>query len=207
MSRLKVKITGVEKKDNNNPIITLEAKHDFNIVKFMHIANDFSWELVATAKEIPQYVCLTTVPTFNADFKKKFRKCYCDKDLENLSKEVYGLREMVFQIPQKNNNMLIVNKEKKYVLLKLNGKEYRVDCHKEDEFDWQIGFGLALSQCYGRKSKWEDMREFYRNENRKLNYKEYAKWCIVEYFKNDMIEINNLKNKIKEINEYGKVDL
>lgn len=127
--------------------------------------------------------------------KEKFNKNYI----------VQFLGQWSFQIPQKN--MLIVNKEKKYVLLKIKGKEYRVDCHKDDKFDWLIGFGLALSKAFGKNAKWEETREFYRNKNRKLNYKEYAKWCVVEYFNNDMIEINNLKNKIKEINEYGKVDL
>lgn len=139
---------------------------------------------------------------------KSFDSCILDTKLlkmgtfklENLGGTMYGLKSVT-------KDMLIVNKEKKYVLLKFNGKEYRVDCHEEDKFNWEIGFGLALSKAFGKQCKWEEIREFYRNKNRKLNYKEYAKWCIIEYFRNDVIEINNLKNKVKEINEYGKVDL
>lgn len=112
--------------------------------------------------------------------------------------------------------MLIINKDKKYVIYKVNNKEYRVDCHNDDKFDWQIGFGLALSKCFGKNHKWQRARENFRHNiineedgkvKRVLDYESYSKWCIYEYYHNDTDEIKNLKNKVKEINELGKVDL
>lgn len=147
------------------------------------------------------------------DFKKQenHEKDVCDyKNVFVLPKEKFNTNYKVFFLGEwlsKSKNMLIINKEKKYVLLKFNGKEYRVDCHEEDKFNWEIGFGLALSKAVGKLCKWEKTREFYRDKNRKLNYKEYAKWCIIEYFNNDVIAFNRLKKAVEEINEYGKVDL
>lgn len=121
--------------------------------------------------------------------------------LDNLSGTMFGLKSVT-------KDMLIVNKEKKYVLLKLDGKEYKVECHKDDKFDWLIGFGLALSKYYGNWNKSKNAREYFRNpKTHKLNYKEYAKWCVYDFFTNDTTKISNLQNKVKEINEYGKVDL
>lgn len=112
--------------------------------------------------------------------------------------------------------MLIINKDKKYVIYKINNEEYRVDCHNDDQFDWQIGFGLALSKCFGKSHKWQRARENFRHNiineedgkvKRVLDYESYSKWCIYEYYHNDTDEIKNLQNKVKEINELGKVDL
>ena len=108
---------------------------------------------------------------------------------------------------KKYHNMLIVCKENKYVLLKYDGYEIKIECNEKDKFDWRIGFGLALSKMFGNQPKWKEHREFYRNKKRLLDYKQYALWCVMEYFENDMIRLNKLGNKIKEINENGKVDL
>ena len=120
--------------------------------------------------------------------------------LEEIINEILGLNN-------KYSNKLIVCKEKKYVLLKWNGKEYKVQCHEKDKFDWRIGFGLALSQVFGNQPKWKEHREYYRNKKRQLDYKQYALWCIIEFYQNDIIAMSKLNNKIKEINENGKVDL
>lgn len=116
----------------------------------------------------------------------------------------------------KQRDMLIINKDKKYVIYKVNNKEYRVDCHKDDEFNWQVGFGLALSKCFGKQYKWQRARENFRhniiNEDdgsvkRVLDYESYSKWCIYEYYHNDTDDMAKLVQKVKEINELGKVDL
>lgn len=103
--------------------------------------------------------------------------------------------------------MLIVCKDKKIVIYKCLGKEFKIQCHEEDEFDWSIGFGLALSQAYGKRLKWKTHREYYRNKERKLDYKKYSLWCIMEYFNNDVTKLDKLDKLVKEINENGKVDL
>ena len=185
MPKLKVEIMGAKKETNKNPIITLRANHDFNIVRFMNINDDFNWELVATRKENHEQ------DMFDYGFN-----------------HLITLDKMFLTIPKSPKDMLIVNKEKKYVLLKLCGKEFKVECHKDDKFEWLIGFGLALSKFYGNWNKSKNAREYYRNpKTHKLKYKEYAKWCVCEFFMNDITKIGNLQNKVKEINEYGKVDL
>lgn len=74
-----------------------------------------------------------------------------------------------------------VNKEKYTVTLKMFNEAITIHCHKDDKFDWEIGFGLALSKtCSTPKHKM--MREMLRDKNRKLDYKNYAKWCIIEFF-------------------------
>ena len=180
MPTLKVEIIGVEKVENRNPIITLKANHDFNIVRFMNINNNFDWELVATRKE-------------------------------NHEKDVFDyqfLGQRFFQIPKSPKEMLIINNNKKYVSYKINSNEYKVECHKDDKFNWFIGFGLALSKCYGNQEKWKNAREYFRNNKKRvLDYKEYARWCVFEYFENDTIKLKEIQTKVKEINEYGKVDL
>ena len=133
---------------------------------------------------------------------------YVIVDFKDIADFVRPIFKQDIKLDRKFNNMLIVCKNKKYVLLKYDGNEYKVQCHEQDKFDWRIGFGLALSQIYGKKSKWKEHREYYRNnKKRKLDYKKYALWCINEFYHNDMFDINNLEYRIKEINENGKVDL
>ena len=180
MPKLNVDIISTKKIEKHNPIITLEAKHDFDIVKFMNKSFDFDWELVSTRKENHEQ------DVFDYQF----------------------LGEMFFPIPKSPKEMLIVNNNKKYVSYKINNKEYKVECHKDDKFNWFIGFGLALSKCYGNQEKWKNAREYFRNSKKRvLDYKEYAKWCVFEYFENDTIKLKEIQTKVKEINEYGKVDL
>lgn len=157
---------------------------------------------------------IKTVPNiFNIAKKKEIMDSF--KHFLNGDKLVFP-KLSIYEENKQTVCMLIINKDKKYVIYKINNKEYRVDCHKDDEFNWQIGFGLALSKCFGKQYKWQRARENFRhniiNEDdgsvkRVLDYESYSKWCIYEYYHNDTDEIKNLKNKVKEINELGKVDL
>lgn len=78
-----------------------------------------------------------------------------------------------------------VNEGKRTVVLKKGNKLITIRCHEEDTFDWEIGFGLAISKLMVYSPKYKMMREILRDENRKLDYKTYAKWCIVEFFEGD----------------------
>ena len=107
MPKLKVEIIGAKKEINENPIITLRANHDFNIVRFMHINDDFDWELVSTRKENHEqdvfdygFNQLITIPEFNENYIAKF------------------LGQRFFPIPKSPKEMLIVNNNKKYVSYK-----------------------------------------------------------------------------------------
>lgn len=105
-----------------------------------------------------------------------------------------------------SKNMLIVCKEKKYVLLKYLGKEIKIKCHPSDKFNWEIGFGLALSRIYQKNQDYIFAKKYFTNAKGKLNYKEYAKWCIYENYP-DLKDYADIKEKVKKINENGKVDL
>lgn len=103
---------------------------------------------------------------------------------------------------------LFVDKVKKTVVFKKNEEVYKVKCDEEDKFDWKIGFGLALSHCYGDQLHWKETREHMRNKKtHKLDYKRYAKWCVIEYFKNNVILIDLIDEQVKKIKTYGKVEL
>lgn len=204
MPKLKVEIQSVFRScEDGFPRIVLKPNHDFNINNFTKIVklNNKEFELVSTKKENHEKDVFDYM-------NKSFDSCKLDIKilktgkikLDNLGGTTFGLKSV-------NKDMLIVNKEKKYVLLKLCGKEFKVSCHKDDKFNWFTGFGLALSKCYGNQEKWENAREFFRNKKRVLDYKEYAKWCVFEYFENDTIKLKEIQTKVKEINEYGKVDL
>lgn len=120
------------------------------------------------------------------------------------------LINIIFDTCQKVRNnppMLIVCKDKKYVMLKYNNEEVKIQCHEQDEFDWKIGFGLALSKMFGASRNHKSAREYFRdNETHKLNYKEYAKWCIYDIYDN-LNDFKVIEDKVKEIEENGKVDL
>lgn len=157
---------------------------------------------------------IKTVPNiFNIAKKKEIMDSF--KHFLNGDKLVFP-KLSIYEENKQKRCMLIINKDKKYVIYKNNNKEYRVDCHKDDEFNWQIGFGLALSKCFGKQYKWQRARENFRhniiNEDdgsvkRVLDYESYSKWCIYEYYHNDTDEMAKLVHKVKEINELGKVDL
>lgn len=150
-----------------------------------------------------------------------FEPCVVVENFTNHEQDVYdyvvkGLMHNPIVKMEQIRCMLIINKDKKYVIYKKNNKEYRVDCHKDDEFNWQVGFGLALSKCFGKQYKWQRARENFRhniiNEDdgsvkRVLDYESYSKWCIYEYYHNDTDDMAKLVQKVKEINELGKVDL
>ena len=130
---------------------------------------------------------------------------------ENHEKDVFDyllLGEKIFSKHKSPKEMLIINNNKKYVSYKIDNKEYKVECHKDDKFNWFTGFGLALSKCYGNQKKLKNAREYFRNQKtHKLDYKNYAQWCVFEHYCNDLVKVKEIQTKVKEINEYGKVDL
>lgn len=200
MPKLKVEIIDVFRNcEDGYPIIGLKPNHDFNIDNFKKIVklNNKGFELVSTEKE-----------NHEQDVFEYMKQLIDKRKLNYEPFDFTLLGQMFFPIPPKFKDMLIVCKEKKYVLLKLCGEEYRVNCHEDDKFNWLIGFGLALSKAFGNNKKWKNAREYFRNsKTRKLDYKKYAEWCVFEYYGNDLSQVKELQNKIKEINEYGKVDL
>lgn len=202
MPKLKVKVVEIERECNDDiPRITIQPLHDFNMLRFMQNvkSKDYEFELVGKRKE----------ETNHEEDAFEYMNQLIDK--RKLNYEPFDftfLGQMFFPIPPKFKDMLIINKNKKYVLLKLCGEEYRVNCHEDDKFNWFIGFGLALSKSFGNNKKWKNAREYFRNpKTHKLDYKNYAQWCVFEHYCNDLSQVKELQNKVKEINEYGKVDL
>ena len=84
--------------------------------------------------------------------------------------------------------IFFVNEKKKTVVLVVDYGEdvkkdtYVVKCHAQDTFDLITGIGLAISQCYAGSKKHSAMRELLRNSKRRLDYKTYAKWCVLDFF-------------------------
>ena len=79
---------------------------------------------------------------------------------------------------------LIICSSKKYVGLKTKNTFYRKECHKDDEFDWKIGLGLAISQ-FASDEHWK----------KKINVN-------INNYRNTVIE----KENGKVINTYKELD-
>lgn len=136
--------------------------------------------------------------------------------------DMYSLKEGICNMKAKNlfKNMfdsiylmrkdmkLIVNVDKRIVIVKTGDNVcHKVKCHEEDEFDWKIGFGLALSQAFGELPVWKATREFYRGEDDKLDYVKYSQWCITEFFCNNVIGFYELNKKVQDSNFNCVIDL
>lgn len=94
---------------------------------------------------------------------------------------------------------IIINTEKKYVLLRNEHYEYKKECAKEDTFDWEVGLGLAISKFFslyyplafthqGKQSpKIDDyrikVREITKEKGKKDIIKEYKEFDYINYGK------------------------
>lgn len=93
----------------------------------------------------------------------------------------------------------LINKEKKTLFLQYYKQKIVIKCHEEDDFNWKIGLGLALSNANAineRKAKWHRDKWFRTKENHKLDYEAYSNWVLVEYYKNDMEDLYNLEQRV-----------
>lgn len=133
------------------------------------------------------------------------------EELEKVKNSLYVNKGFFKNFCKENHepkNMLNVNNVKKYVLLKFDGEESKIICNEEDKFNWQIGFGLAISHIFSKHSyNMRRAREYYRNSKGVLDYKKYAHWCILYFVNFSMDTLVSIENDVKEIKEYGKVDL
>ena len=104
-------------------------------------------------------------------------------------------------------NRFQINKEKKCVFLQLGSKKINIKCHEEDEFDWKIGLGLAISKL-NDNVKYKSHREFFRDkETNLLDVKKYSDWVITEYYDNDMYEIEELENRVAKSKDKEFIEL
>lgn len=92
----------------------------------------------------------------------------------------------------------VVNREKKTIVLYNKFNRVIIKCHEEDTFNLEIGVGLALSKFFDCK-KYRAMREFFRNKRKKLNYKKYAAWVILDYCNYNSKEVEEYLKNIKEM--------
>lgn len=183
MPKLEVEITGAKKIENHNPIITLEAKKDFNIVRFMNIINQYKWNLVAERNNEIDSLCYS---------------------LENLNK-MFGAGEFVkFTKPI---SRFIINYEKKCVFLQLKDKKINIKCDEKDKFDWKVGLGLAISHL-NDNVKYKEHRNFFRNKKtHQLDIEKYAEWVLKDYYHNDMYDLENLELRVKNAKDKEFVEL
>ena len=199
---------------STKPYLLLNKKAYFcNLEKNIMNAND----LFIVSELIDTLIFITEIKEFVELLENKAKHNHEKDVFDYMIKGLINSPKIIPIVKMKQTIcMLIINKNKKYVIYKINNTEYKVECHEDDEFNWQIGFGLALSKCFGKSHKWQRARENFRHNiineedgkvKRVLDYESYSKWCIYVYYHNDTDEIKNLQNKVKEINELGKVDL
>lgn len=103
---------------------------------------------------------------------------------------------------------LIISTKKKYVKFVLpDGKEIKVKCHKDDKFDWKIGFGLALCRQYEKvyKEKYLAAKEHFTNKKGILNYKKLSEWALMFCFDNDYNLLKKFEEKIDTIKAEGVI--
>lgn len=184
MPKLEVEIISAKKIENHNPIITLEAKRDFNIARFMSLTckDNYKWNLEMQRNEIDSL-------------------CY---SLENLNK-MFGAGEFVKFV--KPISRFIINYKKKCVFLQLKNEKITIKCDEKDEFDWKIGLGLAISHL-NDNAKYKEHRNFFRNKKtHQLNVKKYAEWVLREYYYNDMYDLQNLELRVKNAKDKEFVEL
>lgn len=185
MPKLEVEIISAKKIENHNPIITLEAKHDFNIARFMNMTckDNYKWNLEMERNDEIDSLCYS---------------------LENLNK-MFGAGEFVkFTKPI---SRFIINYEKKCVFLQLKDKKITIKCDKEDKFDWKIGLGLAISNL-NDNLKYKKHRDFFRNrKTHKLDVKKYAKWVLTDYYCNDMVYLHILELRVLNAKDKELVEL
>lgn len=111
---------------------------------------------------------------------------------------------------------LIISTKKKYVKFVLPGnrtisaqneKKIKVKCHKDDKFDWKIGFGLALCRQYEKinKEKYLAAKEHFTNKKGVLNYKKLSEWALMIFFDNDYNLLKKFEEKIDAIKAEGVI--
>lgn len=90
-----------------------------------------------------------------------------------------------------------INFEKKCLFLKLYEHEkITIYCHEEDEFNWKIGLGIAISKLRNN-AKHIAHRKFFRT-NGKLDLEAYTTWVIREFYNNDMYDMSNVEKRVEK---------
>lgn len=187
MPKLEVEIISAKKIENHNPIITLEAKHDFNIARFMSLTckDNYKWNL------------------------EMERKDEIDSDSVRYSQEhlktMFEAGEFVKFV--KPISRFIINYKKKCVFLQLKNEKITIKCDKEDDFDWKIGLGLAISHL-NDNVKYKEHRNFFRDKKtHQLDIEKYAEWVLKDYYHNDMYDLENLELRVKNAKDKEFVEL
>ena len=104
----------------------------------------------------------------------------------------------------------LINKEKRTLFLQYYDRKIVIKCHKDDKFDWKIGLGLALSNAIAiNPKKAQNHRNvWFRNKKtHKLKYKEYANWVLTEFYNNNMEDLYNLEQRVKEAKDKEFIEL
>lgn len=104
----------------------------------------------------------------------------------------------------------LINKEKRTLFLQFYDTKIVVKCQEDDKFDWKIGLGLALSKAnaISPKKAQNHRNVWFRNKKtHKLDYKKYANWVLTEYYCNNMEDLYNLEQRVKETKDKEFIEL
>lgn len=123
-------------------------------------------------------------------FNKIQTKVYFDERFKTTSTK----KTTFFASPKLN---WVINEKKKTVVLYNKLNKVIIKCHEEDTFNLETGVGLALSKFFDCK-KYRAMREFFRNKRKKLDYKKYASWVILDYWGYNYTIMNKFLEELKE---------
>lgn len=188
MPKFEVEILSVEKfEERENPIITLKAKRDFNIARFLSLTckDNYKWNL---EMERNDEIDSDVVRYFQEHLRTMFEAGEFVKFVNPISR-------------------FIINYEKKCVFLQIKNEKITIKCDEEDKFDWKIGLGLAISKLNDNE-KYKQHREFFRNKKtRKLDVKKYSRWVLNEFYGNDMFDLENLELRVKNAKDKEFIDL
>lgn len=123
-------------------------------------------------------------------FNKIPNKVYCDERFKTIRTK----KAIFFASPKLNWE---INEKKKTVVLYNKLNKVIIKCHEEDTFNLETGVGLALSKFFDCE-KYRAMREFFRNKRKKLDYKKYASWVVLDYWGYSYKIMNKFLEELKE---------
>ena len=95
----------------------------------------------------------------------------------------------------------LINKEKRTVFLQYYDTKVSIKCHEDDEFDWKVGLGLAISKANAINPKKAQVHRniwFRDKETHKLKVKEYANWVLNVFYNNDMEDLHLLEERVNK---------
>ena len=154
---------------------------------FVSADNGITFQPLQSITEIEE-IDIIPIPTYD-EITKKLEEMYASVDNFKYSRN------------KKKHLRFLINKEKRTVFLQYYDTKVSIKCREEDEFDWKIGLGLALSKANAINHKKAQVHRniwFRDKETHKLKVKEYANWVLNVFYNNDMEDLHLLEERVNK---------